>query len=278
MIALALGGCVMEEPVGSSTGAVTGNDCEVVGAAVLPGGETFSGTMSDIAGVEAIDWTHDAPGTPSTPGLPGTAFRTVSLDGPDRIICSGLGGVTADALSYGTATVNGLPNYGYLLETEDNRDAPTGGGPILLSATRASRPTSWVDGEQSFASPTTVTVPEEITVSAGDPRRQFAFLYLGDLRCKYRGDGSNYVFDKCPGDESVSPGDTLSVSSARLHIQNGRCNAAGVLEAAVNIGSELVPAPGAPDYYSLIIFDPAGAVAYTLATDVVNGDIDITLY
>ncbi|MBW2463269.1 MAG: hypothetical protein JRH11_16585 [Deltaproteobacteria bacterium] len=45
----------------------------------------------------------------------------------------------------------------------------------------------------------------------------------------------------------------------------------------MNIGTEVVPAPGTPDFYQLVIFDPAGVEIYRFSGSVDDGDIAVTL-
>ena len=97
-----------------STVAASGDDCRVSGDAVLPGGEVFDGTFSDIDSIESIDWTHDAPGF---------SFEVNATPAPldDSIICRGSGGTTGDVFIVGEATVNGVHGYGFRLALQDNR-------------------------------------------------------------------------------------------------------------------------------------------------------------
>ena len=98
--------------------AETIKECEVSGAAVIPGGVMFDGTFSDTGGIESIDWTHD---TPDFSFVTTEVSDTLISDG---IICRQNGRETGVVLSEGTGTYNGMPGYGYLIETEDNRGPP----------------------------------------------------------------------------------------------------------------------------------------------------------
>jgi hypothetical protein len=252
--------------VGSNSAASTTTfDCEVSGFGSGPG-FTFDGVISSDAAVGA-NWDHD-----------GAAF-SVHAHGVDTVRCDINGLTQATITGEGVATIttpDGTFTGDYFIYAVDNRPPPTGGYPIVLSAQHDFRPTEWTDGAQSFSEPTAVTVPDTITVTAGDPAHQWAFLYFDDLRCKYRSDGTNYVFDECPDDPSVAAGDALTVSSARLRIQNGSAGSDGYLAATVDIGAESVPSPGSPDTYYIAAELPDGTIYEIPITPVLDGDITIT--
>jgi hypothetical protein len=220
--------------------------------------------MTDLDGVETIDFTYEATGV---------SFETILLDGPDRVVCSGIGGVTADSLSYGTATLNGESGYGYLLETEDNREE------YGLCASLTQSPRNRDDAVVVFSPPRMAVVPAILEVLSGGAGSGTARLVFDDIKCRYRGDGVNYVFDRCtgPGGRDILPGDNLSVSKARLRIQRSDNSYNSTSIRATPFGQY-----GAPDYFSLIIFSPGSThddveVVHTWASDVTCGDIDIDL-
>jgi hypothetical protein len=272
IISTVLVGCVYDS-VGSSTGALgTIHDCEVAADGTFPSGDEFHGFATDVAGVETFMWSHEAPGF---------SLTDVSVD-PDGIVCRLNGFVSATFTGTGTATVNGDPGYGFEIIVHDNRGPTIPGESISLVAQRLTRPTRWIDGEASFATPTEVTVPDTVTVTDGDPSHLWAFLWFDDLRCKYRGDGTNYVFDHCPSDGSVGPGDVLTVEYARLHIQNGRCSDGGLIEAVAVLGTtDPIEAPGPVDTYELRVTEPPGGLGppyfYQAFDGVFDGDVAITL-
>lgn len=248
---------------------IAGGDCEVhidnIGVAhddfysTPPNDYHADGRFSDLAGTETIEFTHD---------WEGVSFETTTLNGPDQVFCSGSGGITADVFSVGTATVNGEPGYGYDLLTQDNRST------YGLCATIAYGPTSRNNAVTTFSPPRATTVPETLLVTAGGAGSGTARLTLNDFKCRYRGAGRDYVFDRCtgPGGSDIMPGDSLTVSEASLRILRAD---RGFATTTVNtpIGILL----GRPDSYTLVIRDPAGDVFQTLVADVTCGDIVIDI-
>ena len=122
-------------------------------------------------------------------------------------------------------------------------------------------------------------VPAILETYSGNAGSGTARLVFDNIKCRYRGDGVDYVFDRCtgPGGGDIMPGDTLNVSEARLRIQRADNSYNSTSIRAVPFGET-----GAPDYYSLIIFAPgsshgAGVVVHTLASDVLCGGIEIEL-
>jgi hypothetical protein len=247
-----------------------GEPCEVSVSAVLPGGEIADGTFSDLAASKMIEWAHYAPGF---------LFEVTAPLVGDDVGCSATPGVEGDVLLFGEATVNGVPGFGFLLELEDNREAPN---LITLVASLSYYPTYRTDGVTNFVTPKSVTIPAAIPVRVGGSASGKTRLILdNDITCTYLGTGAMYVFDSCNDslDSGYVAGDRLDVSHAVLRIQQAdRSFAMTSVEAELSF--EI--APGAPDYYSLIVLDGddivTGTVIYTLATDVVRGDVDIIIY
>ena len=89
---------------------------------------------------------------------------------------------------------------------------------------------------------------------------------------------TDYVFDRCtgPGGTDLIPGHILSVSAASLRILQAdkTQNKTSVIVQVIESG---LPAPGTPDYFSLIVFGPDGGISYSYGSDFICGDIDIHL-
>ena len=240
--------------------------CEITASAEFATGDVLDGSASDInPGVETIDWMHDATGF---------SFETMAADA-NGIECRLNGATTADVIGTGIATVDGDPGYGYFIELEDNRPAPSGS--IVLVASISFRPTDRTEGIAEFATPQPVVIPSELPVTAGGSGNGWTRLHLDDITCRYRGTGATYGFVRCtdPLDSGYVAGDTLAITNARLRIQQAdRDLGTAVVEAEI---AESIPAPGAPDFYSILIIDPSGAVFYDFSGAVEDGDIDIML-
>jgi hypothetical protein len=101
------------------------------------------------------------------------------------------------------------------------------------------------DGEVCLCRAIGIEVPASVAVSSG-AGRQWVELYLtgtdGDqMRCKYMARGRptrSYRFSHCTGDDyGVKPGDLVTITGARLHLQSGR-NKGGGTEASVTLSEQ----------------------------------------
>lgn len=245
-------------------GAATMVPCEISAYGNVTGGVSFSGSLTDDGIDFLFDWRHSAPGV---------EFETAAAD-PDTASCN-IDPVSnnADILGTNTATFNGEPAYSYLIYVEDNRDAPDA---VILTSSIVRAPTRRSDGVAMFDPARAVRIPADIAVTTGASAMGWTRLHLDDITCRYRGTGSTYAFERCsdPLDSGYAPGDIFAVESARLRIQNAdpRFEMTSV---EVNIGTG-APAPGAPDFYEISVYDQNGAVIYNYASDVILGDIAIT--
>ena len=239
-------------------------ECEVTGWGEFPTGEMFEGTASDMDGTETINWMHVAPGI---------SFETLTPD-PDGIECRLNGTTSADFFGTGTATVNGEEDYSYFIEVEDNRPPPDI-VKLTASLTRTRhRPAVRNDGVETFETPKTVIIPEEIDVLEGNSGRLgLVKLYLDGIKCIYRGTGPTYAFARC--DSGNIAGDSLDILQARLRIWWAYWRSP-ITVVKANIGTGAT-APGAPDQYSILVADSSGGIVYNFTSIVEDGDIDITL-
>jgi hypothetical protein len=292
-VVVVLAGCVESDPSGGSSEALTIRDCEVTGYGSFPTGEVFSGTFSDVLGVEAVDWLHDAPGV---------SFETNAVT-PAGVTCRQNGADTGIVESYGTATLNGTPGYSYLLEVEDHRDpAVTGSETLAASAS--------TDGSTSFSGGEVVTIPSEIAVTAGNATGAVVTLTLDGLTCTYDEAGGTFLFNSC-SDGTTAAGDGVAATTVSLHVEGGACpedtghgcrrghtigrghfshgrghgyghsrHDHDGAEVCVPLAVEAVlewtiPSLGSADFYSLVIGSPSGTTVYTFSGLVFDGDIDI---
>jgi hypothetical protein len=237
-------------------------DCAVTGTGAFPGGEMFEGSASTVGSVFRVRWEHTAPGI------------TFTTDIADNVNCFTNGGLIAVVDGFGTGTLNGVDGYLYTIFAEDRR---TPGQPaVTLTASRTSPPTRFADGEATFSPPRLLTVPATIEVTEGSPGNGWTRLYLGDARCDYRGDGTVYVFERCPGAAGLGPGATLEATSARLRVRTpGDNEGEPVIAVRATIAPAIPPGPGSPDIYSLTVFDATGTIIYDFGANLNDGEGDI---
>jgi hypothetical protein len=236
-------------------------DCAVSGTAAFPGGEMFEGSASTVGSIFRVRWEHTAPGI------------TFTTDTADFVNCFLNGGIIAVVDGFGTGTLNGVPGYLYTIFAEDR--GRVGQPAVTLTASRTSPPAHFMDGEATFSPPRQVTIPATLEVVEGNPGNGWTRLYLGDVRCDYRGDGTVYAFERCPGNTGLGPGATFEVRSARLRVRTpGDDNdAEPSIVVRATIAPE-VPFVGAPDIYSVTVFDATGTIIYDFGANLVeNGDI-----
>jgi hypothetical protein len=239
-------------------------DCAVSGTGALPGGEMFEGSASTVGSIYSVRWEHTAPGI------------TFTTDTADSVNCFLNGGIIAVVDGFGTGTLNGVPGYIYTIFAEDRH---TPGQPaVTLTASRTSPPTLFTDGEATFSPPRQVTIPATLEVVEGNPGNGWTRLYLGDVRCDYRGDGTVYAFERCPGSPGFGPGATFEVRSARLRVRTpGDDNDAEpsiVVRATI---APAVPGSGAPDIYAVTVFDGFGNILYDFGVNLMDGEGDIVV-
>jgi hypothetical protein len=224
----------------------------------------FEGSASTVGSIFTVRWEHTEPGV------------TFTADVADVVNCFLNGGIIAVVDGFGTGTLNGVPGYIYTIFAEDRGRA--GQPAVTLTASRTSPPTVFADGEATFSPPRLVTIPATIEVTEGNPGNGWTRLYLGDVRCDYRGDGTVYAFERCPGAAGLGPGATLEVSSARLRVRTpGDGNEA---EPAIGVRATIAPATpavGAPDIYSVTVFDASGNIIYDFGANLEDGQGDIVV-
>ncbi len=248
--------------------AATIHDCEVTASGVFSTGEMFDGNASDITAIHSIDWTHSATGL---------SFETIEADPDggidDGIVCRDNGTVSASFQGTGLATVNGVSGYTYRIEIQDNRLAPDS---VVLVASITHRPTRRNEGIADFVPARMIFVPSEINVTVGGSGTGKVKLHLDDITCRYNSTGTTYSFVRCtdPLGLVYVPGDSFLVNNARLRIQQAD-RSFDLTSVEVDIGSS-VPAPGDPDTYHIIVAGPGGFF-YDFSSDVIDGDIAITL-
>jgi hypothetical protein len=253
--------CVSSNVLGLETFA----DCTVHGTGSFLTGEVFAGDASDILGVQSLDWTHD---------VAGLSFFTMTPGPSDQgVVCRRNGAISARFQGEMVATVNGVPGFGYIIDLEDNR-APA---EERLCATLVQKPRTRDDASISFTAPRLAVIPAEIPVLLGGAGSGMARLNLDRIKCRYRGTGTNYAFERCAGPDghALVPGDTVSYSEASLRVQSAD-RALPVTSVQVDIGAE-PPPQGLPDSYTITITDTAGAPMYFFDGLLDCGDIDIVL-
>jgi hypothetical protein len=148
-------------------------------------GAVVSLTASDIGGTEWLTWIHSEPGVTYE-------FDADPSGSADGVSCNQNGDVNADIISEGDFMVNGATGFSGVIFLEDNRQRLD--TDIHLCASLAQSPRTQNDGKAAYASPRTVTIPYTLPVLAGSAGTGLAKLQMDDIRCRYRGDGTNYVF------------------------------------------------------------------------------------
>lgn len=271
--------CFMLAPMLTHADTVTIYDCNFSMVAQFNSGKVVRGSGSDITGTELVDWLHEQPeyvfetvGDPNGGGLPGW---------DTGLICSRAGTKKVDIYSEGTASVNGVPGYSYVIQLEDNRpsdaDDPTR---IRLCSTLVQRPRTRNDGQSVLTFSKTAVVPTELPVVRGSAGTGKARLTLGNVKCSYRGGGTtNYLFERCngPGGVSLVPGDTIVVNEVSLRIVSAD-RTQPVTSVQVDLGTNPTPVPGGSDYYEITIGNPDGSTIFDSFIDMVQcGDIEIDL-
>lgn len=262
VIGLALG--VFAGLIGNGASALTPviPDCEVRGSGVFPSGERFEGSASTVGTIYSIEWEHTGPGV---------EFRT---DVVDAVNCFLNGGIIAVLDGFGTGTLNGVPGYIYSIFAEDRRELLRPA--VTLSASRTSPPTLFQDGEATFDPPRELTIPATVEVTGGLPGNGWTRLYIDDVRCDYQGNGTAYDFVRCPGRPDLGPGATLAAANARLRVRTP--GDGGDDEPVIAVRATLAPAlydSGAPDIYSLTVYDPFGNILYDFGVNMLDGQGDI---
>lgn len=245
-------------------------ECNITAYGSFATGEVFSGSGSNVAGILEGEWTHDSDAV------------SVQSDGlPFEVTCRTNGGLVGEVA--GAAILNGASGYQFFVQVADNRGPPTGSS-IVLEASRERHGRSH-PGVQTFSDPTTVRIPAEIAVTDGEAGDGRVMLKLDGAVCWYRGNGDElgcggdaFLFDRCVGDDglALAPGDQLEAVHARLHIVGGdtHCPVEPELTAIrADIGTGLVPAPGAADAYTILVGDAGGNLVYSFSGLVENGDI-----
>ncbi len=194
--------------------AETNLDCEVSANFMMAytSGALVSVTASDNDGTEWLTWMHSEPGvTYEFDGDPNGAADGVSCnmdEYPD-----------AHFISEGDIMVNGVAGYSAVIDLEDTRKLQTTDTHICASL--AQRPRTQNDGSEVYDPPRTVTIPYVLPVLVGSAGTGLVKLQMDDIRCRYRGDGTNYVFVGCggPGGVEMFPGEKVDVSQLGLRVQ-----------------------------------------------------------
>ena len=257
--------CLFIPLISATSFAATNVPCDVTAGGLFPAGESFSGSfLEDGMGDFSLDWRHSAPGF---------EFEA-SETNPDSTSCNINGEINADIVGAGTATVNGMPGYSYIIFLEDNRPAPDS---LLVMASIVREPTRRSEGMIMFEPARAVMIPAAIDVTHGASGPGWTKLHLDDITCRYRGIGTSYAFQRCtgPGGNDYAAGDALFVSSVRLRIQSSD-NAFDMTSVVAELGAG-APAPGEPDFYTIEVFEPMGASIYFFSGSVENGDVAITV-
>ena len=239
------------------------DDCEVRGSGAFPGGEMFEGSGSSTEdGIFSVDWEHTAPGI---------EFRA---DIADDLNCFLNGGIIAVIDGFGTGVLNGVPGYIYQIFAEDRREPLRPA--VTLSASRTGPPTLFQDGEATFDPPRELTIPAVVEITEGSADGGWTRLYIDDVRCDYQGNGAAFEFVRCNGRPDLAPGATLPAVSARLRVRSP----AGPGDGGRSIAVRATLAPtvyslGAPDIYSVTVFDPFGNIIYDFGANLNDGEGDI---
>jgi hypothetical protein len=265
-LAASLGGLLFALPASSQ-------DCAGNGHAVFPvddgdpGAAEFEGSASTVGEIYTITWEHTAPGV------------TFTTEVADLVHCFTNGGLILVADGFGTGVLNGVGGYFYTIFLEDRRTPALPA--VTLTASRTSPPTRFTDGEATFSPPRMVTIPATLEVTEGSPGNGRARLYLGDVRCDYQGNGVGYEFVACPGSEGLGPGDSFDVASAGLRVRSPGAHNADepVITVEATIAPATPPGPGAPDIYSVTVFDAHGVILYDYGNnlnDDAEGDVVVT--
>lgn len=245
------------------TGAHSNVPCNVNASGFFAGGETFSGSfIEDGMGVFDLDWRHSAPSI---------EFEASETD-PDSVSCNINSDINADVIGYGTAAVNGVSGYSYVLYLEDNRPAPQH---LILSASIVRTPTRRTEGLAIFDPPQPVPIPASLEVTYGASGPGWTKLHLDDVTCRYRGAGISYTLERCtgPGASEYSAGDFINAANVRLRIQSAdSAYEMTSVDAVIGYGD---PAMGSPDYYAIEMFNPDNESIYAFSGTVENGDISI---
>jgi hypothetical protein len=247
-------------------------DCTISAYGSVPTGEVFSGSGSDVGGLVEGEWTHN-----------GDGIHVQSEGLPFDVACRTNGGLVGEV--FGAAILNGVSGYQYFVQVADNRGPPTGSS-IVLEASRERNGRPHV-GVQRFAAPTSFRIPAEIAVTAGEAGGGRVMLKIDGTVCWYRGNGDDlgcggdaFLFDACVGEDgsSLAPGDQFDGVQARLHILGDDLHCPTGPEAIAiraDIGTGLVPAPGAPDAYTILVGDAAGTLLYSFSALVETGDVAV---
>jgi hypothetical protein len=237
-------------------------DCEVRGSGAFASGDMFEGSGSSFNDIYSVGWEHTGPGVEFTTSI------------TDSVHCIVDGGPIAFIDGYGTGTFNGSRDYIYYIFAEDRRGP--GLPALVLSASRTSPPTLFHDGEATFDPPRELTIPAMLTVTEGHPGNGWTRLYIDEVRCDYQGNGTGYDFVRCPGRPDLAPGAVLTAVAARLRVRTP--GESGSDEPVITVQASVapyVPAFGAPDFYSLTIFDFTGNMIYDFAALLMDGEGDI---
>ena len=238
-------------------------DCSVRGSGAFPGGEMFEGSgRSTVEGIFTVDWEHTAPGI---------EFRAEIADG---VHCFLNGGIIAVVDGFGVGTLNGVPGYYYTIFAEDRREPLRPA--VTLSASRSGPPALFQDGEATFDPPRELTIPAAVEVTEGVAGNGWTRLYIDDVRCDYQANGGTYDFVRCNGRPDLVPGATLLAASARLRVRTpGERTDDG---RGIEVRAALAPtvySTGAPDIYSVTVFDATGTIVYDFGANLNDGEGDI---
>ncbi len=148
---------------------------------------------------------------------------------------------------------------------EDNRESGS------VCATLALSPRSQIDGTAVYDPPQIKTIPDTLSVLEGSAGSGLATLQMDGFRCRYRGDGTSYVFEGCggPGGVELHPGDSVEISQVSLRVLTAD------RDYPVTSVRAVLASPGAPDFYSAEVFGPSGGSIYSFSGLMECGDIDI---
>ena len=312
LIALAIG-CVAPDADSSGENLVITNRCAVSGAGTLSAGDSLGGDVYDDAGTALGSWMHDSAsgafvGTPSSiecrlnggiianvsgtgsyDGVPGYTYALHVQDLGDPSIVTRVAG-TAE-----TRTITATRTYSPSRWTDGHlafADGALVAVPATLPVTVGNAGNQWarltfVDhdsgeaircsyrGGASRANPT----------SATDIARGLAYVWqrCERMHCE-NDDGSSDDDHGCEyeTDASLVVGSVLDVDSIELRVQHGSSRFPDRRNAQTTVALSLSVTPmeirlGEPDYYRLMVFNPAGALALLADGDLVSGDLAVAV-